>query len=241
MELLRLPEEDGPRFILDIGCGSGLSGDVLTDAGHSWIGLDISPDMLNVAVDRGVDGDVMRSDIGQGFGFRPAVFDGAISVSALQWLCYSDKADHKANKRLSTFFASLYRCLRRGARAALQVYPERPEQLEMMTTAALKAGFTGGVVVDFPNSTKAKKYFLCLFAGNDSSSAQLPAGKQDDGSTIAYEARRAMNKGGKKGKERRSVKSKSWILHKKDSQRRRGEEVRHDSKYTGRKRSGFKV
>lgn len=243
-ELLRLPEEEGPRFILDIGCGSGLSGDVLSEAGHTWIGLDISPDMLDVAVERGVDGDVMRSDIGQGFGFRPAVFDGAISVSALQWLCYSDKTDHKANKRLATFFASLYRCLRRGARAALQVYPERPEQLEMMTTAALKAGFTGGVVVDFPNSTKAKKYFLCLFAGNDAGGAQLPAGKQDEGaaSTIAYESRRAMGKGGKKGgRDRRSVKTKSWILHKKDSQRRRGEEVRPDSKYTGRRRSGFKV
>lgn len=208
------------------------------------MGLDISADMLDVAVERGVDGDIMRSDIGQGFGFRPALFDGAISVSALQWLCYSDKSDHKASKRLATFFASLYRCLRRGARAALQVYPERPEQLEMMTTSALKAGFHGGVVVDYPNSTKAKKYFLCLFAGSDPASAVLPAAKQqqDESTTVSYEARRAMRKTRKGSKgDRRSVKSKSWIVAKKDSQRRRGEEVRPDSKYTGRKRSGFKV
>lgn len=26
----------------------------------------------------------------------------------------------------------------------------------------LRAGFTGGLVVDYPNSTKAKKYYLCL-------------------------------------------------------------------------------
>lgn len=30
-------------------------------------------------------------------------------------------------------------------------------QLELITTQATKAGFTGGVVVDFPNSAKAKK------------------------------------------------------------------------------------
>lgn len=30
-------------------------------------------------------------------------------------------------------------------------------QLELITTQATRAGFTGGVVVDFPNSAKAKK------------------------------------------------------------------------------------
>lgn len=37
-----------------------------------------------------------EQDIGQGFGFRPGVFDGAISISAVQWLCYSHDADHIA-------------------------------------------------------------------------------------------------------------------------------------------------
>ena len=32
----------------DIGCGSGLSGEVLTDIGHSWVGVDISPAMLGM-------------------------------------------------------------------------------------------------------------------------------------------------------------------------------------------------
>lgn len=41
----------------------------------------------------------------------------------------------------------------------------------MLTTAAQRCGFSGGLVVDFPNSTKAKKYFLCLFAGTDPATA----------------------------------------------------------------------
>ena len=32
----------------------------------------------------------------------------------------------------------------------------------MITSAAMKAGFRGGIVVDFPNSTKAKKKYLVL-------------------------------------------------------------------------------
>ena len=35
----------------------------------------------------------------------------------------------------------------------------------MITSAAMKNGFTGGLIVDFPNSKKAKKYFLFLMAG----------------------------------------------------------------------------
>ena len=38
-----------------------------------------------------------------------------------------------------------------------QFYPENPDQMQLVTTYAMKAGFGGGVVVDFPNSSKAKK------------------------------------------------------------------------------------
>ena len=45
----------------------------------------------------------------------------------------------------------------RGAKAVFQFYPENPEQMELITRQAMRAGFTGGVVVDYPNSTKARK------------------------------------------------------------------------------------
>lgn len=37
IELLALPE-DQTCLILDIGCGSGLSGTAIEEAGHMWIG-----------------------------------------------------------------------------------------------------------------------------------------------------------------------------------------------------------
>ena len=35
----------------------------------------------------------------------------------------------------------------------------------MITNAAMKNGFTGGLIIDYPNSKKAKKYYLFLMAG----------------------------------------------------------------------------
>jgi len=234
LELLNIPENK-PSLLLDIGCGSGLSGEILTEHGHVWIGLDISQSMLKVAAERETDGDLFQSDMGQGLPFRPGSFDGAISISALQWLCNADKSSHIPKKRLNIFFQSLYNCLIRGAKAVLQFYPEDPAQMQMITESAMKCGFTGGLVVDYPNSTRAKKYFLCLFAGQ--SNEPLPRGiegEEENRNTVSVVGRKKHGKG--KREERVSVKSKEWILHKKDRQRRQGKEVKPDTKYTGRRR-----
>lgn len=37
LELLALPDDGSPRLLLDLGCGSGLSGEELTNRGHTWV------------------------------------------------------------------------------------------------------------------------------------------------------------------------------------------------------------
>lgn len=110
IELLALPD-DQPCLILDLGCGSGLSGECLEENGHYWVGMDISKSMLDVAKEREVEGDLILGDIGEGVPFRAGAFYGAISISALQWLCNADKSYHKPHKRLFKFFSSLYASL----------------------------------------------------------------------------------------------------------------------------------
>jgi len=204
-----------------------------------WVGVDISAAMLNVAVARDVEGDLLLRDAGEEMPFRAGVFDGAISVSAIQWLCNVDKTGHDPRRRLSTFFDGLYRVLRKGAKAALQFYPESPAQLELITASAMRAGFSGGLIVDFPNSAKAKKYFLCLTAGPPNSARTQPKAlgteeAAEQGATVKN-ARRQRPGRRRTGAEKLNVKN--WIAKKKDRQRRQGREVRPDSKYSGKKRS----
>ncbi|XP_039363982.1 probable 18S rRNA (guanine-N(7))-methyltransferase isoform X3 [Mauremys reevesii] len=235
VELLGLPE-DRPCFLLDVGCGSGLSGDYISEEGHHWVGMDISSAMLDVAMEREVEGDLILADMGQGIPFRPGMFDGCVSISAVQWLCNADKKTHSPPKRLYRFFSTLYSALARGSRAILQLYPENSEQLELITAQAMKAGFTGGMVVDYPNSAKAKKFFLCLFVGTAGAlpkalGAECADGEESQQAKFTNERTRFRNAKGKSVK-----KSRDWVLEKKERRRRQGKEVRADTRYTGRKR-----
>ncbi|OQR75595.1 putative methyltransferase WBSCR22-like [Tropilaelaps mercedesae] len=232
LELLALPDES--QFLLDIGCGSGLSGEVITEQGHLWVGMDISTAMLDVAVERRVSGDLVLCDMGEGVPFRAGSFDGAISISALQWLCNADTTLQKPVKRLAKFFTSLYALLYRGSRAVFQFYPNSGEQIDLITQQAMKAGFTGGLVVDYPNSSKAKKMFLVLFTGG---LQRLPAALgtgQADCQQAQFTKREKDVKHGAK-----NMRSKlAWIKEKKERRRKQGKEARPDTKYTGRRRAG---
>merc|ERR1712178_205440 len=114
--------------------------------------------MLGCAKDEGTEGDLLLHDAGQPIRFRRGTFDGAISISAIQWLASGER--HEARRKLFYFFSSLRRCLRRGARCSLQFYPENPADVDLIAAAALQCGFSGGIIVDYPNSAKAKKFYL---------------------------------------------------------------------------------
>ncbi|KAI7746656.1 hypothetical protein M8C21_030236 [Ambrosia artemisiifolia] len=247
LELLALPDDGIPKLLLDIGCGSGLSGETISENGHHWIGLDISRSMLDIALERETDGDLILGDMGQGLGLRPGVMDGAISISAVQWLCNADKSCHEPRLRLKAFFGSLYRCLGRGARAVFQLYPENNAQRELILGFAMRAGFAGGVVIDYPHSSKKRKEYLVLTCGPPSMSTAAPSAKGEDGNsssdddssgdeenqTVSISDR---NRPRKKQKITKKGKTRSWVLKKKEKMRSKGNVVPPDSKYTARKR-----
>jgi len=171
------------------------------------------------------------------FLFEVEFFDGAISVSAIQWLCNADRSEHNPISRLKRFFEMLYGCLVKGGKAALQFYPANPQQMELIVSSAMRCGFSGGLVVDYPNSAKAKKYFLVLACGSVGGFT-VPKGLDGDVNEIPYSRSREVggnNKRQKKGK-RPPVKSKDWVLAKKEKQRNKGHDVKPDTKYTARRR-----
>jgi 18S rRNA (guanine1575-N7)-methyltransferase len=237
LELLDLKT---PSLILDIGCGSGLSGEILSavdpsEGGpHTWIGMDVSPSMLDIALQRDVEGDLMLADIGQGVPFRAGSFDAAISISAIQWLCSAESSETSPTGRLNRFFNGLYASLRRGGRAVCQFYPKNDTQRNMITQAAVKAGFGAGLLEDDPGTKNVKLYLVLTVGNNDNEGGNtditgVVSGMDNVDVLDARKRLKANNTQVKKG-------SKAWIVKKKEQMERKGKIVKATSKYTGRKR-----
>ena len=231
---LALLHLDSPSFVLDIGCGSGLSGEILSEEGHTWIGMDISPSMLDIALQRdSVEGDLFLADMGQGLPFRPGTFDAAISISAVQWLCNAESSDVSPEGRLRRFFDGLYACLKRGGKAVCQFYPKNEAQRTMISGAAVKAGFGAGILEDDGGTKNVKTYLVLSVGGGDITSAV--DGFEDVDIEDGRRIRQAMNgKGGRSPNDGKG--SKQWIMRKKEKMKGKGKVVKTDSKYTGRSR-----
>ena len=222
-----------PSLILDVGCGSGLSGEILSGwpatAGgpHVWVGLDVAGAMLDVALQRGVAGDLLLADAGQGVPARAGSFDAAVSVSALQWLCNADASDVSPQGRLGRFFAGLYASLRRGGRAVCQFYPRDEAQRSMVCKAAVRAGFGAGILEDDPGTKNAKVYLVLTVGGGDITG--VVSGMEGVDVTDPRKKQKSRKEVERKG-------SKGWILRKKAQMELKGKVVKANSKYTGRKR-----
>ena len=233
---LSLLSLSSPSLILDVGCGSGLSGEILSSVPqssggpHTWVGLDISASMLDVALQRDVEGDLLLADIGQGVPFRAGTFDAAISISAVQWLCNAESSDTSPQGRLSRFFGGLYASLKRGGRAVCQFYPKNGTQREMVSAAAIKAGFGAGILEDSAGTKNAKIYLVLTVGGG--AIEEVVTGMEG----VDVEQRN-QGKGERRAREERRAKgSKQWILEKKERMERKGKVVKRASKYSGRRR-----
>lgn len=238
LELLDLA---GPSLILDVGCGSGLSGEILSavppeDGGpHVWIGMDVSASMLDVALQRDVEGDLMLADIGQGVPFRAGAFDAAVSISAIQWLCNAESSETSPEGRLSRFFNGLYASLKRGGRAVCQFYPKNDKQRSMITQAAVRAGFGAGLLEDDPETKNVKVYLVLTVGGTaaDGNGGDITGVVKGMDGVDVLDGRR---NSGKNGKGEMKKGGKAWIIKKKEQMERKGKIVKANSKYTGRKR-----
>jgi hypothetical protein len=150
------------------------------------------------------------------------------------------------------FFTALYACLRNPSRAVFQFYPETDDQIQLITSIARRAGFGGGIVVDYPNSKKARKVFLVLMVGSgryagaanananrmdvDGAENGMPRALEDgDDAEAGAEARRVVfeRRREKVGKIRvrkgqKPPKDRDWVLKKKEVRPAAGSWPRND-------------
>ncbi|KAI5192152.1 18S rRNA (guanine1575-N7)-methyltransferase [Nematocida minor] len=228
LDILGNPKDS---FVLDIGCGSGISTEHILDNNNYVVGIDISMKMLDLAKERigsltynevpaNKYCDFAAVDIGAGLPFKSATFDYAVSVSVLQWLA----VQKESKKLLNAFFYTLYDVLKTKGMAVLQYYPESDKQMEAIVKCASKYGFTGGTLVENQDSKKKRKTYLIL---------EMPGAK---GESNHVPATREKSKY-KKVTANKDLELRDWIIRKKQKRMERGFDVPRTSKFTGRKRS----
>lgn len=79
-QLLSENLDDLDASIFDVGCGTGLTSVYLADNGYANLdGIDLSPDMIAVARQRGIYRKLLVADINQALELDNACYDGVIS------------------------------------------------------------------------------------------------------------------------------------------------------------------
>lgn len=113
-----------------------------------------------------------------------------------------------------------------------QFYPKNDAQRNMITGAAIKAGFGAGILEDDPG-TKNLKHYLILTVGGGEAQGDITGVVKNLRDVDIQDGRRGSGPAKKKG-ERKG--SKAWIVRKKEQMERRGKVVKASTKYTGRSR-----
>lgn len=80
-DLLQRFLPDTTAEILDVGCGTGLTCVPLAEAGYQHLdGMDLSPEMIRVAAERGIYRELLVGDLNQALERDDASYDGVIST-----------------------------------------------------------------------------------------------------------------------------------------------------------------
>ena len=146
-------------LILDAGCGPGFASMYLKEMGYKVVGLDINADFLyyyEIKDLNPVNADMCLVP------FKPNIFDGIISISALQWV-FKDINDNKMKNNLINLITYFYSILRNNSRAVIQFYPKNDEIMSNIgKMIAEKTKFIGEYIIDNPQNPRKRRIFLVL-------------------------------------------------------------------------------
>ncbi|MHA1112124.1 MAG: class I SAM-dependent methyltransferase [Promethearchaeota archaeon] len=166
-ELTNSPEH---LLVLDLGCGSGFSSQIIEDEGFRMIGLDNSFDMLQQNLEKTHP---HRRNLVCGMiealPFRKHAFDIMISISAFNFIL--EKKEPKDKKKiLKNVTSALHKVIGPNGRVVIEFYPKKidiPLYLE-----SLKQHFEGGLIIDNPNQRKEQKFLILCQKRPDKKIAQ---------------------------------------------------------------------
>ncbi|MDD2678332.1 MAG: class I SAM-dependent methyltransferase [Candidatus Nanoarchaeia archaeon] len=143
IDALSLSDFKKNDLILDLGCGTGFSLNVLIKKGFKAVGIDVSFEMLAHAKNKGLI--VACADM-KNLPFKDESFDGLISISAIQW---------EAPENYGLMLDEIRRVIKNSA--IIQFYPKEKAEFECFIKLSEKK-FEIVEVFSVGEGVKEKKY-----------------------------------------------------------------------------------
>jgi ubiquinone/menaquinone biosynthesis C-methylase UbiE len=157
--------KDEPFIILDLGCGTGFSTEILLECGFKVVGVDILQDMLSKVktkknhMKNQNNLEVLLADINY-LPLRSSSINHAISISAYNFITHRAKSSRDKTKIANNTAKYLYKLLKPDGRIIIEFYPKNDRELEMFSSSFTNNGFNGFVVKQNPNQKSGQTFLL---------------------------------------------------------------------------------
>jgi ubiquinone/menaquinone biosynthesis C-methylase UbiE len=158
--------DGNPYIIVDLGCGSGFSSEILVDSGHRVIGIDILIDMISKAKtkkkisEHKKDLELILADINH-IPLRKASINHIISISAYNFIIYGAKTIREKFKTANNTALYLKKIMKPKGRIIIEFYPKDEKELDLFISSFNSNDFDGFMIKKNP-AQKAGQTFLLL-------------------------------------------------------------------------------
>ncbi|MFX1389382.1 MAG: class I SAM-dependent methyltransferase [Promethearchaeota archaeon] len=152
-------------LVLDLGCGTGYSSEILIENGFNVVAIDILYDMLSKVKEKKKNInyyknlELILADINF-LPIRVKSIDHIFSISSYNFITHGlEKFGEKA-KLLNDTAGYLNNILKQNGRIIIEFYPKDNQELKMFSKSFINNGFEGFMVKKNPNQKSGKTFLL---------------------------------------------------------------------------------
>lgn len=164
-----LISEETP-LILDMGCGTGFSSEILVSQGFRVVGMDILPDMLYKAKQKkGIyeeyeSIELVLADINH-LPFRNSIFELTLSISAYNFIIHGLEHLEEKKERLFHTARMILDILKPNGRIVIEFYPASDQELELFASSFTRNGFDGFYIKQRDKQQSGQTFLLLKKVG----------------------------------------------------------------------------
>ena len=152
-------------LVLDLGCGSGFSSEILMENGFRVISIDILFDMLSKVREKKrsfqdyKDLELILADINY-LPIKVNSVDHIISISSYNFITHGLQNYGEKVKLLNDTAKYLNKILKNKGRVVIEFYPKDDKELKMFNKSFMNNGFEGYMVKNKPNQKSGQTFLL---------------------------------------------------------------------------------